>query len=226
MKPAVQLVLSLFLLVFGVYLYRNVLPYYLSPQKDLDYDTLTGVYDSRDEQGVFLGQTVYSQQLSPNAYLAQVLGETTASKRIEVDLTNQHLYAYEGDIKVFDFLISSGKYGATPTGKFRIWIKLKYTKMEGGNRALGTYYYLPNVPFVMYFASSEVPPWKGYGLHGAYWHNNFGHPMSHGCINIRPEDAEKLFYWANPTLNGKSSIKATDENPGTEVIIYGEAPWE
>lgn len=145
-------------------------------------------------------------------------------KRIEIDLTSQRLYAYEGDRQILNFIVSTGKFNRTPTGRFRIWIKLKYTKMSGGSKALGTYYYLPNVPYVMYFYNDEYPQSQGYGIHGTYWHNNFGHPMSHGCINLRTSDAEKLYYWAQPNLNNQSSIRVTEDNPGTEVVIYGTAP--
>lgn len=155
-----------------------------------------------------------------------VLGISDSNKRIEIDLTNQRLYAYEGSNRIYNFLISSGKWGRTPTGSFKIWIKLRSTKMEGGSKALRTYYYLPNVPYVMYFYNSETPKWRGYGLHGTYWHNNFGHPMSHGCINMKTEEVQQLYYWANPDLQGKSSIYASADNPGTEIIIYGNAPWE
>ena len=78
----------------------------------------------------------------------------------------------------------------------------------------------------MYFFNKNIPKWRGYGIHGTYWHSNFGHPMSHGCINMKTEEAQQLYYWANPNLNGKQSIWASDDNLGTEVIIYGEAPWE
>lgn len=145
-------------------------------------------------------------------------------KRIEINLTNQTLLAYEGDQLVYNFLISSGKWGRTPTGVYQIWTKLRYTKMEGGSRALNTYYYLPNVPYVMYFYNDEIPKYRGYGLHGTYWHDNFGHPMSHGCINMRTEDAAKIFYWAKPDLNGHRSIYASQDNLGTQIIIYGKAP--
>lgn len=143
-----------------------------------------------------------------------VLGESLDHRWIEIDLSDQRLYAHEGDRVVYDFLISSGKWAPTPTGSFRIWIKLKYTKMSGGSKEKGTYYYLPNVPFVMYF-------YKGYGIHGAYWHQNFGQPMSHGCINMATPDAEKLFYWASPYLpQGKNVVRPTAEDPGTQVIIH------
>lgn len=185
---------------------------------------LSGNYDPQSNQGVFLGQEVYTPSNSIAYEDARVLGETDGSqKRIEIDLANQKLYAFEGNNLVYDFPISSGKWGRTPTGDFRIWIKLRYTRMSGGSRALGTYYNLPNVPYTMYFYNDEVPKSRGYGIHGAYWHNNFGHPMSHGCINMKIEDVEKLYYWATP-YSASNTTYATDEDPGTPIKIYGVAP--
>lgn len=148
------------------------------------------------------------------------------AKRIEIDLTNQRLYAYEGDKQIFNFLVSTGKWGRTPTGTFRIWTKLRLTRMTGGSKDLGTFYDLPNVPYVMFFDNQYISKAQGYSIHGTYWHNNFGHPMSHGCINMRPDEAKLLYFWANPNLEGKDSIYATNNNPGTEVVIFGEAPQE
>ena len=103
---------------------------------------------------------------------------------IDVDLTNQMVYAYEGDTIVNSFVVSTGTWMTpTVTGKYKIWIKLKKTSMSGPG------YYLPDVPYVMYF-------YKGYGLHGTYWHSNFGTPMSHGCVNLSIADAEWLYNWA------------------------------
>ncbi len=154
---------------------------------------------------------------------ARVLAATDeeVNKRwIEINLAEQKLYAWEDDKKVNEFLISSGKWGRTPTGEFRIWSKLKYTLMHGGSPALNTYYYLPNVPYTQYFH-------QGYGLHGCYWHNNFGHPMSHGCVNMYTPDAEWLFFWTNPELPlDKWIVYPTKASPGTKVIIHGEAPWD
>lgn len=223
----IKWVLVFFLFLgLGVYLYQNVLPYKLSSQTPLNLENLTGEYDRTDEAGIFLGQNVSSYLIPEPKKLAQVLGTDSDNKRIEVDLTNQKLYAFEGDQKVYEFLVSTGKWSPTPTGIFRIWIKLRSTKMSGGSKALNTYYYLPNVPFVMYFANDQIPSWRGYGLHGTYWHSNFGHPMSHGCVNLRIEDAEKLYYWTTPDLQGKNMTKATPDNPGTPIIIYGETPKE
>ncbi len=229
--PNRNLILALFLSIFlliGVYSARFF--YKFSNQNPIDIDSLTGLYDPNETSAVFNNEIIPA----PTDDLAQVdisaqkvLGDDDGSdKRIEVDLTNQKVYAYEGDKKVMDFLVSTGKWGKTPTGEFRIWTKLRYTKMSGGSKALHTYYYLPNVPFVMFFSNSEVPASKGFSLHGTYWHSNFGHPMSHGCVNMKTEEVEQLYYWAHPKLGDGQSIRATKDNPGTKIIIYGEAPNE
>jgi lipoprotein-anchoring transpeptidase ErfK/SrfK len=102
---------------------------------------------------------------------------------VEVDLAAQRLLAYEGSTVVFTATVSTGLPATpTPVGEFRIWVKLESDDMEGPG------YYLSDVPYVMYFH-------YGYGLHGTYWHNNFGQPMSHGCVNLAIPDAEWLFNW-------------------------------
>jgi lipoprotein-anchoring transpeptidase ErfK/SrfK/vancomycin resistance protein YoaR len=114
-----------------------------------------------------------------------------AGKWIEVNLAAQRLTAYEGDWPVLSTLISSGlPRTPTPKGTFEIFTKLRFDDMRGGSVAAGDYYFLPKVPYVMYFAAG------GYALHGTYWHNNFGRPMSHGCVNLSTRDAEWLFNWA------------------------------
>ena len=113
-------------------------------------------------------------------------GTTSYGARwIDVNLSQQMVYAYEGDVVVNSFLTSTGTW-ATPTvtGSFKIYVKYISTRMTGPG------YDLPNVPYTMYFH-------KGYGIHGTYWHNNFGVPMSHGCVNLSIPDAEWLYYWAS-----------------------------
>jgi lipoprotein-anchoring transpeptidase ErfK/SrfK len=151
------------------------------------------------------------------------LGEASLSgeKHIYVDLSTQTLTAYQGDTVFMQVPVSSGKWFPTPTGDFTIWEKIRATKMSGGQGA--DYYYLPNVPFVMFFSGSGVSAGRGFSLHGTYWHNNFGHPMSHGCVNMRTVDAEKLYYWVNPAASGNVTLSTAD-NPGTKITIYGKAP--
>jgi lipoprotein-anchoring transpeptidase ErfK/SrfK len=187
---------------------------------------IPGNYDATQTQGEYYGATVVSAPVPARSQPTAVLGSTTGEKRIEVDLTNQRLSAYEGDQKIYEFLISSGKWGRTPTGTFRIWSKFRYKHMSGGSKELRTYYSLPNVPFTMFFANDEVPAARGFGIHGTYWHDNFGHPMSHGCINMKTEEAELIYNWAGPVTGDKNYTKASKENLGTEVVIYGTAPLE
>jgi lipoprotein-anchoring transpeptidase ErfK/SrfK len=152
-----------------------------------------------------------------------ILGVQTSSeeKHIYVDLSKQTLYAYQGKKLFMQTYISSGKWFPTPTGDFTIWTKLRATRMSGGQGA--DYYDLPNVPYVMFFENKDVPRSVGFSLHGAYWHNNFGHAMSHGCVNMRIIDAQKLYDWVNPLTKGYTTY-ASDKNQGTKITIYGQAP--
>ncbi len=109
---------------------------------------------------------------------------SSATKWIDISLSHQRLIAYEGNKPVLSVLISSGVPShPTVIGRFRIYLKLRSQRMVGPG------YNLPNVPWVMYF-------YDGYAIHGTYWHHNFGHPMSHGCINMTIPDAHWLYNWA------------------------------
>ena len=140
----------------------------------------------------------------------------TTGKWISVDLDHQRTFAWEGDQLIKSFYISSGKARTpTVTGVFRIWGKIAAQRMEGGSRAAGDYYNLPNVQWVQYF-------YQDYSFHGTYWHNNFGTPMSHGCVNMTNADAKWLYEWASPTITeGDYKWHTTNkEDPGTLVIVY------
>ena len=103
---------------------------------------------------------------------------------IDVDLSEQKVTAYDGASQVRSFIVSTGTaQHPTVTGQFRVWIKLSSTPMAGPG------YYLPGVPWTMYF-------YRGYALHGTYWHSNFGTPMSHGCVNLTIAEAEWLYNFA------------------------------
>ncbi len=220
----ILLTVGIGLAVLGMVTSYHVKKYAAVNQVPIKIEALASNYDFTQTEGEFHGQKVVSTEAL--ATTDDILGFTDELKRIEVDLTNQRLYAFEGEKKVYDFLISSGKWGRTPTGIFRIWGKFRYTKMSGGSKALHTYYYLPNVPYVMFFSNDEVTASRGFSLHGTYWHDNFGHPMSHGCVNMKIDEAELLYNWTLPTADGRTPARATAENPGTEIHIYGEAPLE
>jgi len=134
---------------------------------------------------------------------------TYAGKWIEVILSKQVLIAWQGNTPVRRMAVSTGiaRY-PTVTGSYRIYVKLRSQAMRGPG------YYLPNVPHVMFF-------YRGYGIHGTYWHNNFGTPMSHGCVNLSQADAAWLFSWAGPWLPaGRWSAWASASNPGTLVVVH------
>jgi hypothetical protein len=121
-------------------------------------------------------------------------------KWIDVNLTKQTVMLYEGIKPVYATLISSGEAGlkdpehttATKRGIFRIHTKHVTATMS--SRELGEEFELRDVPYVQYFDTG------GYALHGAYWHDRFGTPKSHGCLNLSPEDARRIFYWTEPQV--------------------------
>ncbi|MEA3351471.1 MAG: L,D-transpeptidase [Chloroflexota bacterium] len=104
---------------------------------------------------------------------------------INIDLSDQRLYAYKGEKLLKSYIVSTGTWQhPTVTGQYHIYAKYRYSTMAGPG------YYLPDVPYAMYF-------YKGYSMHGTYWHNNFGNPMSHGCVNMVTSDAGWVYNWAS-----------------------------
>lgn len=110
---------------------------------------------------------------------------TNRGKSIVVSTSDQRIYAYEDGELVRSHITSTGR-AQTPTvkGDYNIYVKYRTDDMSGPD------YFLPDVPFTMYF-------YQGYGIHGTYWHNSFGRPMSHGCVNLPIDEAEWFFNWAN-----------------------------
>ncbi len=147
-------------------------------------------------------------------------------KWIDVDLERQTLVAYEGDRPVFVTLVSTGRIRRegvpdldhrTPTGTFRISAKHLATTMDGDNAFDGPYS-IQDVPYVMYYE-------QAYALHMAFWHDAFGRPKSHGCVNLSPADAKWIFRWSEPALpDGWHGVYPTDAEPGTLLRIHGETP--
>lgn len=162
----------------------------------------------------FGGKKIIPPKIDISQHIAYqpVLGAATGEKHIFVDLAKQTLYAYQGTTLFLKTLVSTGKWGKTPTGNFHIWEKLRATRMAGGEGADA--YDLPNVPWTMYF-------YHDFGLHGAYWHDNFGHTMSHGCVNMRQVDAKTLFDWADGPNGGKlgTEVSVCDEITGQNQCI-------
>ena len=144
---------------------------------------------------VFVGQRlrVPASRAVQDMTVAVAGAPADGARRIEVNLSAQTLTAYQGDVAIMQTTVSTGKW-STPTVQGTFHIGTKYASQD----MYGDDYYLPGVPWVMYF-------YEGFAIHGAYWHANFGTPTSHGCVNMRPDEAEILFDWAAP---------------GTEVVVY------
>ncbi len=189
---------------------------YLNRQAPIDPNSISSSYNTKLLTAQFHGNKILTPLFMETNVLSSKSNDNK-EKPIEIDLTNQKLYAFEDSKKVYDFLVSTGKWGRTPTGEFHIWTKLRYALMAGGSKALNTYYYLPNVPYTMYFYNGSVSKSRGFGIHGTYWHSNFGHPMSHGCINMKTEEVKELFSWA---------ASEQEDGTGTKIIIYGTTPKE
>lgn len=229
----IRLLGTLTLLITGFYFAQPLLPTTHEPLADrvsltLLAEGLTIGEPTHETRGEFHGQEVTPLPLASISEPSSVLGVGSSDKRIEVDLTNQKVYAFEGERRIYEFTVSTGKWAPTPTGEFTIWSKVRSQKMSGGSKALRTYYYLPNVPYVMFFYNNDIAKMRGFSLHGTYWHDNFGHPMSHGCINMRIPDAQVLYEWVDPPITDPKawSTLVTNHNSGTKVVIYGVTPRE
>ena len=110
---------------------------------------------------------------------------TTIGRSIVVSTEDQRIYAYQDGQMVHTHLVSTG-LPATPTvkGDYSVYVKYLADDMSGPD------YFLPQVPYTMYFYS-------GYAIHGTYWHNAFGRPMSHGCVNLPTDEAQWFFDFAS-----------------------------
>lgn len=109
-------------------------------------------------------------------------------KWIDIDIGSQTITAFQGSTPLKTVLVSTGlSWYPTPVGRFKVYMKIRSQTMSGGYGASA--YYLPGVPWVMYFTGA-------YAIHGTYWHHNFGKPMSHGCVNLTIDDAKWFFEWA------------------------------
>lgn len=221
----------LLVLLAGVFISLTLFSVNVSSQKteELAENSSCSVADlsagfTNERIGIFEGRQVYVPDevfLAEAPRVQNVLGVVSSNERwVEVDLSDQKLRAWDGDQLFLETLVSTGlSFSPTPTGEFRIWTKFKATKMSGGEGR--NYYYLPNVPYVMFFENAQVPGHKGYSLHGTYWHNDFGKQKSHGCVNLPTPIAEKLYQWTSPVLADETRFqRASLDNPGTRIVVH------
>lgn len=133
---------------------------------------------------------VFGQSVAAAKAKARPAGIGAGEYWVGVNLAHQTAVAYQGDRPVYAAMVATGM-PATPTvqGVFRTWQRLATGRMAGGSAATGGYYYLEGVTWTCYF-------YAGYALHTAYWHDAFGRPRSHGCVNFSPYDAWWIYQWS------------------------------
>jgi len=133
-------------------------------------------------------------------------------KHIKIYLDHQLLLAFEWNVLVYAARVATGqKNFESPTGWFRTFHKRPTYHMTGGADDASVFD-LPGVPWDSYITDSGV------AIHGTYWHNDFGHPHSHGCINMAPQDAKWIYRWTLPTVPPGDSL-TFEPGIGTRVLI-------
>jgi hypothetical protein len=134
----------------------------------------------------------YSEELFNPPPIAAVGGapvDPYGEKSVLIDISLQYLWAYQGEQVLWQGYVSTGTARfATPPGSYTVLSKIPSQTMEGVLG--GEYYNVPDVPDVLYFTD------RGHALHGTYWHNNFGTPMSHGCVNLPMDVADWMYQWS------------------------------
>lgn len=178
----------------------------------------TGKWEENAQTAIFDNQQVTTLSRSPeeNAILSYHTAADGSEKWIEVDLSDFKLVAWEGNRKVYEFATSTGRPGyKTPPGEYRVWRKVLSQRYRGGIPGTSSYYNLPNVPYSLFF-------YKGYAIHGAYWHNDFGiKNRSSGCVNLHPDNARLIYEWAAPSMPvGVNALNSTAENHGIRVLVH------
>ena len=140
-------------------------------------------------------------------------GTGANEKWFDVDRDEQVLVAYEGNKPVYATMVSTGKWKhATPTVIARVGSKLLSASMN--NNRGDEQYAVADVPWTMYYDNS-------YALHTSYWHDGFGGPRSHGCINLSPRDARALYQWSSPDIPaGWIAVYGDEDNPGSLIRVH------
>jgi lipoprotein-anchoring transpeptidase ErfK/SrfK len=177
------------------------------------YGTLGDIFWARAEAF----RPITAEEIKP-------INPQVTDKRVEVNLAYQTLSAYEGNVEVYFCRISSGgKWDSkgdvvdkwsTPVGPHPIWRKLISIHMIGGTTGAG--YDLPGIGWTTLFSG------EGVAIHSTFWHNDYGVPRSHGCINAAPDDAKWIFRWTTPTISLDPG-DMTVQMPGGTIIKVNDA---
>ncbi|HXU81462.1 MAG TPA: L,D-transpeptidase [Polyangia bacterium] len=180
--------------------------------------TLNGCTDGlcRAEGGFLRAEDLRVPKIAPRP-----AGVGATERWLDVDLASQTLVAYEGDRPVFATLVSTGigapgSAFATPPGVFHIRSKHRTATMDNLEHTEVVPYSYEDIPLVQYFTDRVA-------LHAALWHQSFGHPASHGCINLSPADAERLFAFTSPRVAGSErEVWVRPGTPATVVRVRGK----
>jgi hypothetical protein len=152
------------------------------------------------------------------ALTAPPAGAAADERWFDIDLDEQVLVAYEGTRPVYATLVSTGKWKhRTPASITRVASKLQTANMVSEKREL---YSVADVPWTMYYD-------RDFALHTSYWHDGFGEPRSHGCVNLAPRDARALYHWSSPDVPpGWTAVYGDADNPGSLVRVRSRAEPE
>lgn len=202
--------------------------------KMADYDgPWYRIFDELDSNVTYYAPAIHMRIL-PGDMLSPISPDVPyEQKLIEVNLSTQMLYAYEYGSLIFQTNISSGVPGdptggtgiptTTPAGSFTIMDKVPAKHMGYsyfGEQTTGNIladvdnYVLPGVPWTLFFTR------QGHAFHGTYWHENFGSPMSHGCINMRTNESNWLYRWSTPVPSAPTTERVATRGLGTKVEIH------
>lgn len=203
-------------------LYYGSLHWIMDVSEGPDGEPWYRIEDEMDKSYTYFVSAPHLRPILANEYAPLSPDVPPEAKKIEVSIARQMLTAYEDDKIVMQTKISSGMSMPnpppgmiptdTPTGTFHIQSKMPSKHMGDGQLSSDLYAYeLPGVPWVSFFE-----PETGVAFHGTYWHNNFGTQMSHGCINMRTEEAKWIFRWATPVNAPEDWEK---RGYGTEVVV-------
>jgi lipoprotein-anchoring transpeptidase ErfK/SrfK len=174
------------------------------------------IQDEADKNLSYFVPAVQLRPISPDEFAPISPIVPLENKRIDVNLSTQSLTCYEYDQVVLTTQVSSGVKGLfdTPSGNFNIQVKLPSRNMSTTSPLADDVIPLVGVPWTSFFTT------QGHAFHGTYWHDNFGFSMSHGCVNMRNEDALWLFRWTRPTAGFEDVNKQTLDVKGYGTPVY------
>lgn len=195
-------------------LYYSTLHWIIGVEAGPDGKAWYRLMDEADKKINYYVPAVQMRVLDPLEL--ETINPWVENKRIDVNLTNQTLACFEDNQEVFTASVSTGvRYlFDTPAGRFNIMVKLPSRRMSAADRAASDdQNVLAGVPWCGFFTS------QGHAFHGTYWHDDFGVPHSHGCVNMRNEDAQWLFRWSQPGASFAQIDKLTLDRKGFGTLV-------